>query len=407
MTESIEPGAAQPIRRMDAATPWAAAASVILAGIVAALHVGKAPIALAQMQGEFARSLESLSWVMSVFPLIGVVGGMAAGVVVQRWGDRRMLSLGLLILAAASAAGAIAHSYAWLIASRVIEGLGFVLVVVAAPALLHRLTSPQRHNLVFGFWSIFMASGMALSMLLGPWLGGWRRLWFVDAGLALLMALLLVTIPAAPRQPASTASEVRQGIRSTLLARQPMILALAFGVYALQFFAVLSFLPIFLMQRLGLGLGPAGMISAAVVAVNIIGNVSAGSLLSRGVRPSLLMVLTSLTTGMAGVGLFLPATPAWLAVLLSFAVSAAGGLLPPTLLACAPRVVPRPALAPLSLGLVMQGNYLGQALGPLVIGTIVAATGWVGAAIPVAIAAALGIVLGLLFRFDPTSQEHV
>ena len=406
MTEINQQGIVPSVCRAEDSTPWTAVVCVILAGIVAALHVGKAPIALAQMQSEFARSLESLSWMMSVFPLVGVVGGIVAGVFVQRWGDRRMLGLGLLILAGASAAGAMMHDYIWLIGSRVVEGLGFVLVVVAAPALLHRLTPPRRHNLVFGFWSVFMASGMALSMLLGPWLGDWRRLWLVDAGLAVLMALLLVTIPAAPHRRASTAGEVLQGIRDTLHAGQPMILALAFGAYALQFFAVLSFLPIFLMQRLSLGQGPAGTISAAVVAVNIIGNVSAGTLLSRGVRTSLLMVLTSVTTGAAGVGLFLSATPAWLAVLLAFVVSAAGGLLPPTLLACAPRAVSQPSLAPLSLGLVMQGNYLGQVLGPLVVGTIVVAAGWAAAAIPVAIAAALGIALGVLFELQQARRAH-
>ncbi len=396
-----------PIRRETESTPWSAMVCVILAGIVAALHVGKAPIALAQMQGEFGRSLASLSWVMSVFPLVGVIGGIASGALVQRGGDRRMLGLGLCTLAAASTAGALSHGYAWLIATRVIEGLGFVIVVVAAPALLHRLTPPRRHALVFGFWSVFMASGMALSMLLGPSLGGWRRLWLLDAALAVLMALLLVTIPASPRQQRSVSThELLQGIGATLRARRPLILALAFGMYALQFFAVLSFLPVFLMQRMGMDQRTAGTLSAAVVAANILGNVAAGALLAHGMRPARLMMLTSLATGACGVALFLPATPPTLAVLLGFAFSAAGGLLPPTLLACAPQAVPQPALTPLSLGLVMQGNYLGQVLGPLVVGAVVGAAGWAAAAIPVALAAACGVALGLRFGYSPRRRDH-
>ncbi len=381
MPRITEPGVVPQLGGADDSVAWTATAGVILAGVVAALHVGKAAIALPQMQGEFARSLESLSWVMAVFPLVGVVGGMAAGIFVQRCGDRGALCAGLLILAGASTAGALACNYPWLLATRVVEGLGFLLVVVAAPSLLHRMTPPQKHDLVFGFWSIFMAGGMALSMLLGPLLGGWRRLWLVDAGLALLMTVPLRRVPAAPSQRDADSGNVLQPIRQTLQARQPSILALAFAVYALQFFAVLNFLPIFLMQRMGFDRGTAGSIGAAVVAANIVGNVSAGALLARGVKPSALMISTSVVTGLAGVGLFLPATPAPFAVLLSFVFSAVGGLLPPTLLACATRLMPRPALAPLSLGLVMQGNYLGQAIGPLAVGAVVSAIGWTGAVI--------------------------
>lgn len=401
-----EPAAVRSSPEDVAATPWSAIVGVIFAGIVAALHVGKAPIALAQMQVEFARSLARLSWVMAVFPLVGVVGGIASGVLVQRWGDRRMLAAGLLVLAGASAAGALASSYAGLIASRVVEGLGFLIVVVAAPALLHRLTPAPRHGLVFGLWSVFMASGMALSMLCGPWLGGWRRLWAVDAGLALLMAALVCALPAAPRSDATQADGLRQGIAQTLRARGPLILALAFAAYALQFFAVLSFLPVFLMQHMGMNQDAAGTLSAAVVAANILGNVGAGALLARGMPPARLMILSSVATGLAGVGLFLPALPATFAVLLGFVFSATGGLLPPTLLACAPHAVPRPALAPLSLGLVMQGNYLGQVLGPLVVGAIVGSAGWAAAAVPVGLAAAFGIALGLLYGFAAQRERH-
>lgn len=45
-------------------THWPAIANVVLAGIAVALHVGKATIALPELQREFGRSLESLSWII-------------------------------------------------------------------------------------------------------------------------------------------------------------------------------------------------------------------------------------------------------------------------------------------------------------------------------------------------------
>ncbi|WP_347299724.1 hypothetical protein, partial [Clostridium perfringens] len=43
-----------------------------------------------------------------------------------------------------------------------------------------------------------------------------------------------------------------------------------------------------------------------------------------------------------------------------------------TILAATPAATPEPTLLPLSLGLVMQGNYLGQVIGPVALSAIVA-----------------------------------
>ncbi|MFX7870804.1 hypothetical protein ABTK02_22760, partial [Acinetobacter baumannii] len=78
--------------------------------------------------------------------------------------------------------------------------------------------------------------------------------------------------------------------------------------------------------------------------------------------------------------IFLPTTPPLLVFLLFVTFSAVGGLLPPTVLGAASEVSPSPALAPIALGLIIQGNNLGQVLGPVVVGSTVAAFGWPAAA---------------------------
>ncbi len=65
----------------------------------------------------------------------------------------------------------------------------------------------------------------------------------------------------------------------------------------------------------------------------------------------------------AGAGRFSAATPAPFAVALGFAFSAMAGMLPATILACAPGSAPSPSPAPLGIGWVVQGNCLGQVIG--------------------------------------------
>jgi MFS family permease len=384
-------------------TQWLAIANVVFAGIAVALHVGKATIALPELQREFGRSLESLSWIISAFPFIGVFGGIAAGQLVRRWGDRRLLSLGLVIVSLASFAGATQHDFTGLIATRVIEGIGFVIVVVAAPTVLTRLVAPQQRNLVFSIWSTFMPAGMAISLFFGPHFAGWQQSWIAGGILTLLAALLLpFTTPRGVLTTATaTTLRLRQALLSIIRARQPLLLALIFTTYNLQFFAVMAFLPIFLMQRIGLTLVAAGGVSAAVIAVNILGNLFAGVLLSRGVKARNLLAIASLMMGLAGASVFLSVTPNAMLIPLCLLFSAIGGMLPATILAATPATAPEPTLIPLSLGLVMQGIYLGQVIGPIVLSTLVAYAGWTAPSVLVFAAAVLGSTMALALVAKP------
>jgi hypothetical protein len=47
----------------------------------------------------------------------------------------------------------------------------------------------------------------------------------------------------------------------------------------------------------------------------------------------------------------------------------------------------------MSLGLVMQGNYLGQVLAPMQAGVLLAAFGWIAVGVQIGTAALAGVVL--------------
>src|SRR3546814_2705041 len=76
---------------------WLPIAVVIAAGIIAALQVGKVSIGLPALRADLGMALGTAGWVMGVFALIGVVGGIPAGAAVSRFGDRRLIVLGLAL----------------------------------------------------------------------------------------------------------------------------------------------------------------------------------------------------------------------------------------------------------------------------------------------------------------------
>lgn len=371
-------------------TRWAGVLAIVGAGVVASLQVGKAIIAAPLLRQDMGLDLASIGTLTAVFSILGVIGGIAAGGVIARFGARRMLLLGLMATGLGTAAGAMAPGYGVLLASRVIEGLGFLMITVAGPAALQRMVSASNRDFAFALWSCYMPAGMAIAMLASQAFDHWQAYWWC-AGAAVVVALACVAAlaPATPGGARLSWRGLRQDTADTLGAAGPVLLALSFALYSLMFFALFTFLPVLLMEQMGLTLAKAGLYSAIASAANIIGNLGAGVLLARGWRRSTLIACASVTMGVVALVIFRSVLPAMPTFLLCVLFSAVGGLIPATLLGTAPLVAPRAGLTAASVGLVMQGSNVGQVIGPVTVGGVIDRYGWAAASY-VVLAAGLG-----------------
>jgi predicted MFS family arabinose efflux permease len=391
---------------------------VIAAGVVAALQVGKLPPALPVLGQVLGVSLLQAGFLLSLVQLAGMALGLVTGLAVQRAGLKRSMVAGLWVLALASALGAMAPGVFWLLATRVLEGLGFLWVVLPAPALVRRLVPPEKLSGMLGMWGAYMPLGASLALLAGPhviaWGGpqwGWRILWWLLAALAGLLALLLVwRVPTQPpSKPAAGPASGGRLIAVTLRSRAAWLLAMAFATYAGQWLAVVGFLPSIYAQA-GVAGGWAGPLTALAAAVNIIGNVAAGRLLGRGAPP--LALLGTGFLAMAGGALLAfsaPVSPTlqYLAVL---GFSMVGGLIPATLFSLAVRLAPSVDTVSTTVGWMQQWSALGQFAGPPLVAWVAATagswqwTGWVTAA-----SSALGLLLALQLQRLPAMRavEHI
>jgi len=374
-------------------TDWAGVLTVVAAGVVAAMQVGKGLIAGPLLQSDLGLDLSALGWITSVFAIVGVVGGMVAGAIVAAAGDRRLLGAGMAMLALGSFAGAATHAFTLLLLSRILEGFGFLLVVVAGPAILMRLVSTDRRDLVFSLWSCFMPAGMAAAMLIGPFFADWRSIWWSN-GLITFASLLSVFLAVSPpRETADSAASFRNDAAETLASRGPVLLFVLFSLFSLMSFTLSSFLPILLVERLNVPLATVGIISAVITLVNVVGNLAAGHMLSRGFARGRLIATAAVLMGVSGLWIFLGQSGDVLTVGLCLLFSAIGGLIPATLISSVPVLSPRPALAPMAMGLLMQGSNLGQLVGPVAVGTAIELYGWASGAAFIGVGAFFCILL--------------
>ena len=148
--------------------------------MVAAFHVGKAPPALPSIRAETGASLDQAGWLLSIVNLVTAIGGMAIALTADRLGHRRLILFGTAVSLATSLVGGTVASSGALVALRVIEGLGFICVVVAIPPLLVRIAALRDQRLALAFWSTYMPTGAGLMMLAAALtLRGlsWRWVW--------------------------------------------------------------------------------------------------------------------------------------------------------------------------------------------------------------------------------------
>ena len=364
---------------------------VILAGVAAAMHVGKLPPAIPVLRDALGITLLQAGFLLALVQGAGMVAGIFLGAAADGIGLKRSVLAGLAILTVASALGGTAHDAAQLMALRALEGVGFFLTVLPVPSLLRELVPPERLNLRLGLWGTFMPVGTALALLAGPWVMaavGWPGWWWALAALTAAMTgwtALAVPSDRARRRRAAADAEAStfhldarwmHRLRATLSAPGPWLIALTFAMYASQWLSVIGFLPAIYAQS-GLSVAAAGALTALVAAVNALGNVGSGRLLHAGMRPERVLTIGFATMLVCGVATYgLPAaTPFALRYAAVLLLSAVGGLVPGALFALAVRFSPTPQTVSTTVGWMLQFSALGQFVGPPIVAWVAGATG--------------------------------
>jgi MFS family permease len=386
---------------MELRTRWGAVAALILAGVVVALQIGKAAIAVPVLQKDLSLSLVLASWVIGAYGVFGAAVGLPSGIVASLFTARRTLVAGLIASGLGSLAGAVVHDGALLIATRVIEGCGFLAAVLAIPRLLRAATAQKDRDTVLAAWGCYMPVGSLIMMLAGPHLmiHGWQTLWIVNGVLALAYALVVALMPLKEdAQPTAPLQALLPNIRAALGAPGPVLLALAFGIYTFQYAAMANFLPTLLVDRLGLSISAAGTISAITVAANAVGNLFAGALLRMGAPIWAIAAFGYCFVGAAGFGVFSENLPVILIATLASASLAVTGLIPASIFAAAPRFAASSALLAIVLGLLNQSSNLGNLFGPAAMAAMVQHFGWSRVPFLFLAVTASGLTVALLLR---------
>ncbi len=382
-------------------THWPRVWIAFLAGCIGAFQIGKTFASLALIIDELALSLVQAGLILSLFSLIAAFAGAGFGLLSDRTGHLYMALTGLLLSASGAFLGATAAGIEILLLSRLIEGLGFILAIVALPSLISRSTTDRSRPLAMGIWGAFMPAGIGISMLIAPPLlewHGWRGLWN-DIGLIILIWSAILFIAFRGTASKSTIHLNTTDFIASILRLAPLLVVAGFVCYSSLYQSLTAFLPTILVTDYSVPLAQAAQFGALVVIGNVIGNVSAGWLISRGIAPWKLLTVSFIVMGLCAILVFSTFSDPVVKTIAGFLFSAFGGLFPGTAFALAARYSISPSHMALMAGLMLQGAGIGQTIGPMMVSSIVEFTGsWNSANLIVVGMAAIGLVSAGLLR---------
>jgi predicted MFS family arabinose efflux permease len=396
----------------DHRTDWIAVSLILCAGVIGGFQLGKMPAVLPQIRENLDLGLVTAGWIISGITAIGVVTGMLWGAISDRAGPRHVLLGGLLLIAVGNFAGAEAWNGGSILATRIVEGIGYIAIVTSAPALLTQFAALRDRSIVFGIWSFYYPFGMAGMVVLSPFLlaiTDWRGVWQINGAIALAMVMAAAWFirPIKPQGGTAPRPAILSGIYLTLSNPAIWTLGICFAAYSLIHLSVMVFLPTFLIERRGIAPDEAAMLTALAMLMNAPGCLLGGWLIR--IRIPAWKVIAASYIGMliCALGVFSESLPGELRYFLAMALPFSGGMVPPAVLDRTPVHAVSPALVATAIGLIIQIVSIGQLVGPPILAALVThASSWQSASWLTVTTALIGLIAAWLLRsFDIRADQ--
>lgn len=187
-------------------------------------------IAFPAITQAFTLETSAIRWVAISYVLTYASLMLAFGRLGDVIGHRHVFRAGLLTAVVAFVMCALAPTYGWLLAARVVQGVSVALVLSCAPALAISLYDESRRTWALGAYAGTAAAAGVVAPLIGGIsvaVLGWAGVFWFRAPIALLALLLLPLLPEAPRASQSGSARSFDLAGAVLLAAGLALLMLA------------------------------------------------------------------------------------------------------------------------------------------------------------------------------------
>jgi DHA1 family multidrug resistance protein-like MFS transporter len=294
----------------------------------------------------------------------------------DRFGRRRLMIIGLVVLAAGAFSTMSLGGFGPLLLSLLVIGSGSSIYATAAMAAMADMSTPERRV-------ADMASYQGANMLgiaIGPGIGGLAAaVWGYAAPFLLLGVLALAAalclwwiVPATAKRQA-----IEHGAKASWLGSgAPLLIGLGlatFGVFFARVAANWVLMPLVATKSIGMSVGQVGLLLTAGAIANLIVLPMTSATTRRFGRMA--VIVGSMVATLVSLAMLASAHSVAMAWASAIILGAASGMAGPTLSAFAVDAAPPGRLGP-AIGMLRTMSDLGVVTGPFIAGTAVDMLGW-------------------------------
>ena len=363
---------------------WGSIWLIYLYSVLAAASISKLVPIAPELEHHLGASPQGLGIAISLLSVSSIFAATIGGAIIDRVGARPAIIITSLIVVACNAMSFFAQTMAMLYVARLFEGLEFIGIITAAPALIMAITSGRRQVQAMALWSTYTPTGVSLGLLLAAPFAGtplWRWTYvchgILFAGAACLGGRL-PDIRCAPQQ--RTTASARSRLADLLcIYREPRPLRLAVATAFLMSIGLgtTTVVPLYFAQVHKISVATSSSVLAFSMLAMILGGIGAGFLLARKVRASLLYLALTIGGMIAGFLVYTPWVnlPVAIAALLVWLLTTGGATA--IMYALLPHVVRDPSRAAETSGLIAQVMAVTTFMTPAIYLTLLAKGNWV------------------------------
>jgi len=191
----------------------------VLGSGIAALDATVVNVALPAIGRDFGVGVDGLQWTLNGYLLTLAALILLGGSLGDRFGRRRVFTVGVVWFAAASTLCGLAPTLPWLVAARALQGVGGALLTPGSLAIIQGSFAPSDRAAAIGAWSGLGGVATAIGPFVGGWLVqavSWRLIFLLNLPLALVV--VLVSLRHVPETSDPDAAPTTDGVGAALAA---------------------------------------------------------------------------------------------------------------------------------------------------------------------------------------------
>lgn len=369
--------------------------SVLAVGVTMAMVQYKVPTIMIAIMEQYAMSASGGSWLMSIFTLMMAATAIAIGELSVRMSPKRIIVFATCLIVLGSVMGAFAPNGIVLLVSRGIEGIALTAVTTCGPLVIQESVAPGRIGTSMGIWGMWGSLGSAIAAFLTPLVfafAGLTSLWLFYCALVVIATVIMCICvrdpfkkgsPVAP-EDAVNASEGASGVAQSgvapsnaaglhigskpsyreLLTKDVLLFFCGFIAFNICLLAVLSLVPSILQMR-GMDVSLSGFVSTLPMIISVASSPFFGMLSDKTGKTKWLLVFCLFFLGPCTFVLYnFEGVVMWVgAVVMGVIGMGTTGLMITAFM----KVISRPELATIGMGVLICVQGIGQFLGTFLV----------------------------------------